>query len=249
MPRRAPDRLDKRPFGAQEPFLVGVEDNDQRDFRQVEPLTQEVDPDDDIVDPEPEIAQDFHPFQRLDVVVEILGADTGFFQIVRQVLRHPLRQRRHQDALAFLDPCVGLGQEVIDLPGGRAHADLRVDQPGRADDLLHHPFAVLVLERPRRRRDVDHLPEMGHELVEHQRAVVERRGEAEAVIDQDLLAAAVAAVHPAHLRQRDVRLIDHHQVVVGEVIERVHGCSPARAARGGASSSRRRAVADLLQHL
>jgi hypothetical protein len=60
------------------------------------------------------------------------------------------------------------------------------------------------------------------------------------VLDQRLLAAAVAGVHAADLRHGLVRLVDDQQEVVGEVVEqrgrRLAG-RPA-AGRGGASSSR-----------
>ncbi len=57
------------------------------------------------------------------------------------------------------------------------------------------------------------------ELVEAQRPVVERRREAEAVVDERLLARAVALVHPADLRHRLVRLVDEDQHVLREVVE------------------------------
>ena len=77
------------------------------------------------------------------------------------------------------------------------------------------------------------------ELLEVQRPVVHRRRQAEAVVDQRLLAGAVAVVHAAHLRHRDVRLVDEQQPVVREVVEqRPRRAAGARAGRGGASSSR-----------
>ena len=46
--RAAPDGLDERAGGAQEAFLVGVEDCDERDFGQVEPFAQQVDADEHV---------------------------------------------------------------------------------------------------------------------------------------------------------------------------------------------------------
>jgi hypothetical protein len=43
--RGAADGLNERGLAAQKAFLVGVEDRDQRAFRDVEALAQEVDPD------------------------------------------------------------------------------------------------------------------------------------------------------------------------------------------------------------
>src|SRR5215217_9133791 len=64
---RPADRLDQRALRPEVPLLVGIEDGDERDLRQIESLAQEVDSDDDVIDPEPEIAQDFDPLKRLDL--------------------------------------------------------------------------------------------------------------------------------------------------------------------------------------
>ncbi len=65
--------------------------------------------------------------------------------------------------------------------------------------------------------------------VEGQRAVVQRGGQAEAVVHQHLLARAVAVEHAAHLWQRDVRLVDDQQVVVRQVVEQRPGRLASRA--------------------
>ena len=70
-----------------------------------------------------------------------------------------------------------------------------------------------------------------------------RRGQAEAVLHQGLLARAVAGEHPPRLGHRHVRLVDEHQEVVREVIQqRPGGLARARARRGAGSSSRSPAV-------
>ena len=80
-------------------------------------------------------------------------------------------------------------------------------------------------------------------LIEIQRAVVVGRGQAEAVVDQALLARMVARVHRAHLRQRDVRFIDEQQKILGEVIQQRAGLAAGRAARHDA-----RIILDALAH-
>ena len=52
VPRRAAHGLDERAVGAKESLLVGVEDGDERDLRQIEPLAQEVDADQHVELPE-----------------------------------------------------------------------------------------------------------------------------------------------------------------------------------------------------
>ena len=65
--RRAADRLDQRGLAAQEAFLVGVEDRDERDLGQVEPLAQQVDADEHVVVAEPQLADDLDPLERVDL--------------------------------------------------------------------------------------------------------------------------------------------------------------------------------------
>ena len=87
------------------------------------------------------------------------------------------------------------------------------------------------------------------ELLEFQRTVVEGGGQAEAVLDQRLLARPVAAVHRAHLRQRDVALVHEKQKILREIVQQRH-----RRAAGGAVGDHAGivldagAVAELLHH-
>ena len=71
----------------------------------------------------------------------------------------------------------------------------------------------------RRRRHEHDLVGPLEELVEPQRAVVERRRQPEPELDERLLARPVALVHPADLRDGLMRLVDDDQEVVGEVVE------------------------------
>ncbi len=45
------------------------------------------------------------------------------------------------------------------------------------------------------------------------------RGQAEAVVDEVLLAGAVAVPHAVELRDGDVGLVDEDEIVAGEVVE------------------------------
>ena len=62
--------------------------------------------------------------------------DSDLFHVVGQVFCHPLRQRRHE----YLIPCsrllIDLSDQIVNLSLYRTHLDLRIQQPGRADDLL-----------------------------------------------------------------------------------------------------------------
>ena len=93
----------------------------------------------------------------------------------------------------------------------------------------------LQLVRPRRGRHVEGLGDVGAELLEHERAVVEGRREPEAVLDQRLLARAVAVVHPPDLRHGHVRLVDDHERVRRQIVHQggrvLTGLPPRQVAR------------------
>ena len=106
-------------------------------------------------------------------------------------------------------------------PAHRADLDLGIDQAGRADDLLDDDaLRQLQLELapawPRRRSLAASSATNSSNI---ERPVVERARQPEAVVDERLLARAVAVVHAADLRQRDVRLVDDDEEVLGEVVE------------------------------
>ena len=67
--------------------------------------------------------------------------------------------------------------------------------------------------------DVDQLVGAVLEFFEGERAIVERGGHAESVLDERLLARAVAVIHAVQLRDGLVRLVDEHQEVAGKVVE------------------------------
>ena len=79
--------------------------------------------------------------------------------------------------------------------------------------------AVRDLKLRRRRTHVRDLVRHSHELLEIQRPIIERARQPKSVFHQDRLARPIALVHPADLRDRRVRLIDHEQVILREKIE------------------------------
>ncbi len=127
------------------------------------------------------------------------------------------------------DPLADLADQVVHLPFDRADFHLRVDQPGRADDLLDHLVGVLHLVRAGRGRGVDGVAHVLLEFVELERAVIQGGGQAEAVFHQRLLAGAVAVVHAADLRHGHVRFVEDQQVIAGQVIDQRPGGRASRA--------------------
>ena len=91
--------LDERSRRAEKALLIRIENRDERDFGQVESFAQQVDADEDVELAFPEPLQNRHALNRVDVAVQILDADSGLMQIVRQILGRTLRQRRHENAV------------------------------------------------------------------------------------------------------------------------------------------------------
>src|SRR5690606_510874 len=103
--------------------------------------------------------------------------------------------------------------------------------PGRSHDLLRH-----VAKRPlqligaRRGADVQGLSLDGFELFELQGPVVHGAGQAEAELNQNVLARSVTLVHAADLRHGDVRLVDHDQRVARKIVQQARRRAAGRAA-------------------
>ena len=166
-----------------------------------------------------------------------------------EVLGHLLRQRGDQHALVRVGAHAHLVHQVVDLVARLAHLDLGVDDARGAHDLLDDLGRVLALERTRRRRHEDHPRNPLEELVEAQRAIVERRRQPEAVLDERVLARAVALVHAAELRDRLVRLVDEADEVVREVVDQRAAASLRAPVEDARVVLDPRAEAHLLQHL
>ncbi len=158
VPCGTPAGLDDRAVTPQEPFLVGVENGDQRHLGQVETFAEQIDADQHVELAEAEPTEDLDTFDRVDVAVQVAHPHAGLLQVIRQVFGHSLGQRGHQHALADSLALPNLAEKIVDLSTHRANVDLGVDQSGGANQLLDNdPFAHLQLEIPRRGRDVHQL--------------------------------------------------------------------------------------------
>ena len=113
--------------------------------------------------------------------------------------------------------------QVVDLTLRGADDDLGIHQARRPDDLLHDLLGNLELVGRGGGGQEDDLGDALDELVEAQRAVVHGRGQAEAVLDEGLLPAAVTLVLAVELGHRDVRLVDDDEEIVREVVDQRRG--------------------------
>src|SRR5438874_202735 len=95
--------------------------------------------------------------------------------------------------------------------------------------------AVLDFELGRRGTHVNSLVRQPHELVEIERAIVQRARQTEAVIYEHGLAGAIAFVHPADLWNAGVRFIDDGEEIVWKKIDYCVGprarCAAGQVAR------------------
>ena len=226
------DRLDERALAAQEALLVRVENGDERNLGNVEALTKQVDAHEHVEPARAQVADDLDALDGIDVRVEVPHAHAVLGKEVREVLGHALCERRHEHALLLLHGERDLGEQVIDLGDGGTHLDPGVDEARRTHDLLNHLARTLLeLVGCGRRRDEDAAAHLALELVEAERAVVERGRKTEAVVDERLLARAVAAVHAAELSHHHVALVEEHDAVGREVVDETGRRLAGRKAR------------------
>ena len=142
--RGAADGLHQRGFGAQEAFLVGVENGDEGAFGNVEAFAQQVDADQHVEGAEAQVADDLDALQRVDVRMHVAHADAVLVQVFGEVLGHALGERGDEGAVAGGGDLLDLAQQVVDLVARRADLDRRIDEAGRADDLLDEDAAGLL---------------------------------------------------------------------------------------------------------
>ncbi len=164
--------------------------------------------------------------------MQVPDLDAELLVVRRQVFGHPFGERRDEHALLALGAVADLLEQIVDLAADRAHLDGRVHQTGRTNHLLDdHAARLRQLVRTRRRGDEDDLVHPLFPFREVQRAVVERRRQAEAVGDEHFLARTVAGIHAADLRDGLMAFVDDDQRIVRQVVEQRRRRRARRAAR------------------
>lgn len=156
--RRAADGLDQRTLGAQEAGLVGVQNGDEGNLGQIQPLAQQVDAHQHIVVAQSQVTDDHLTLHAVDVAVHVARLDALFQQVLGQVFGHALGQGGDQGALADGGPLPHAAQQILDLAGDGLHGHGRIDQTGGPNDLIGHAVADLALEGAGGGRHVDGLP-------------------------------------------------------------------------------------------
>ena len=152
-----PDVWISAPRRAQEAFLVGVENGDQRHFGQVEPFAQQVDADQHVEHAAAQVAQDLDALERVDVRVQVADLDAQLL-VVRASGPRPSAWSASSPARARLRSArsrISCSRSST-WPLHRPHLDRRIHQAGRPDHLLDDHAARLRAARtgpasPRRR--------------------------------------------------------------------------------------------------
>ncbi len=156
--------------------------------------------------------------------MEVAALEAGLLDVGGEIFGEALGERGDEDSLTGGDALFDLVEQVGDLALGGVDFDFGIDQTRGADDLLDDFTAgVFELVFAGCGGDEDDpartlAPEC-FELFEAERAVIQGAGKPEAVLDEDLLALAVAVVHRLELGDGDVALVDDHEVVFGKIVE------------------------------
>ena len=109
------DGLGERAVRAEKSFLVRIENGHQRYFRQVEPLAQQVDPDQHVETSLAQVLHDLYPLQRIDIGMDVAATDTHMVEVFIQLLGHPFGQRRHQYPLLPRLPQADLFHQIVGI--------------------------------------------------------------------------------------------------------------------------------------
>ena len=97
--RGAAGGLDQRGLAAEKAFLVGIEDADERDFRQIEAFAEEIDADENVELGRAQPAQDLHPLDGVDVAVQVAHFQADIAQVIGQIFGGAFCQGGDEDAL------------------------------------------------------------------------------------------------------------------------------------------------------
>ena len=170
--RGSSDHLDQRRFRTEQPFLIRVEDRNERYLGQVDSLAQQVYSDKHVVYSGAQAAQKLCPLHRFHAVVDVLDLHAARVEIFREILCHLFRKSGDEGALSLLRAAEHLSDEIVHLCRHGAHLDHRIEKSRRADYLLDDLTGAVSLVLRGGRGHRDGLTELLLEFLEEERAVV-----------------------------------------------------------------------------
>ena len=207
--------MNERCGAAQKPFLIRIQNSDQRAFRNIQAFAQQIDADQHIKNALAQIADDFDAFQRVNIRMQIAHADAGFCHVFGQVFGHALGECSHQHAPAMLGDFAAFRQKIIHLLFYGPDFRDGINQARWADHLFGKGAAgAFHLPRAGGGADEDGIRAVGIPFLKLEGAVIRAAWQAEAVFGKHGFARIVAAIHAANLRHRDMAFIHDQQSIV-----------------------------------
>ena len=113
---------------------------------------------------------------------------------------------------------IDFSYQIVNLSLYRTHFHIRIQKSGRTDNLLCPKKFVILLILSRCCRHKKHLIDPLFKFFKIQRTVIFCRWKAESIVHQRRFSWLVAKIHTSYLWHRNVRLINHNQIVIPEVI-------------------------------
>ena len=206
-------------MGTQKSFLVGIEHSHKRNLGQVQPFAQQIDANQHIEEPPAQIVHDLHPFERIDIAVNIVTAHLHPLQVIRQLFGHAFGECSHQHALVGCGTLCNFFHQVVDLVEAGTHFDDRVEKSRRPDKLLNdYSLTLHQLIIGRGSTHIDRARRQRFELLEGLRTVIQRSRKTETVFNERLFARTVSAVHGAYLGHRYMALINDQQKIFRKIV-------------------------------
>jgi len=130
-------RLNQTCLAAQKTFFVRVENGDERNFRQVESLTEQIDSDENVEFAFAERAQNLHALNHVNLAVQITHVHADVAQVIREFLRCAFRKRRHEHALLRVGALATFLDQIVNLTFQRFDCDLGINESRWAYDEFH----------------------------------------------------------------------------------------------------------------
>ena len=128
--------LNQRGFGTKEAFLIRIQNGHQRNLRNIQSLSKQVNAHQNIKLIQTHISDNGGSFQSINIGMEILNSYLCFLQILGEVLCHFFGKGCYQNLIALVGFLMDFGKQVVNLSLGGAHHDFRIQKSCRTDNLL-----------------------------------------------------------------------------------------------------------------
>ena len=165
--------LNQRRFGTQKSLFICIQNGDQRNLRNIQSLSQQVNSDQYVKYIQTHIPYDFCPFQSIDVRMKVFYPNSHFSHVIGQILCHPLGQSRNQNLVVLFYFFIYLRNQIVNLPFYRTDENFRIQQTGWADNLFHPHQLMLAFINRRRCRHKHHLVNFTLKFCKIQGAVIQ----------------------------------------------------------------------------